>query len=312
MNNLMVKNVAFNGAQLKAIKYPTGDIYVGMANVCDSIGFKKNQRDRFIKTAKADEIYDEGIRDCAPGEFDPQHPIVAIKLDYLPLWLCKMRINQQTRLQNPALYDNLKQYQLMAKDVLFNAFLPEHSTEVAIYKEETQKESAPRIDGTMVAAMFNIMQELTGEVRRIGNALENLKVVKKPVEQTSDTTELSEEQKRKQRENREFDPKKRKTVLEKKAEDIVKYSKGKYEHFSEVLSDVYNMVGSEYHIDWLSEIGELSKKQSLNGIVSLIDVIVNNNNYFDAAIDLMNTELPESARNNGKKTYRPRRVAQFI
>ena len=310
MNGLTVKNVTFNGSSIKAIKYPAGDIYVGMANVCDSIGFKKTQRDRFIKTAKADEIYEEGIHDFKAGEFDAKHPIVAIKLDYLPLWLCKMRINQQTRLQDPKLYDNLKQYQLLAKDVLANAFLPEHSTAVSVQKAEAP--SAPVIDATMVATMLNTMTELTNEVRRIGNALENLKVVKKPVQPVVEGP--SEEEKRKARETREFDPKKRKITIEKKSEDIVKYSKGKYEHASQVLSDVYGLVGSEYKINWYEEINDLVINKNMNGVIGLIDVIVNNNTYFDAVIDLLNAQLPESVRNAGKRNHSHpvKRYAQFI
>ena len=54
--------------------------------------------------------------------------------------------------------------------------------------------------------------------------------------------------------------------------------------------------------------------KNMNGVIGLIDVIVNNNTYFDAVIDLLNAQLPESVRNAGKRNHSHpvKRYAQFI
>lgn len=61
--------------------------------------------------------------------FDHNNQAVAIKLDFVPLWLAKISITPTMESDNPELADRLEQYQLRAKDVLAAAFLP------AVHKE---------------------------------------------------------------------------------------------------------------------------------------------------------------------------------
>ena len=58
------------------------------------------------------------------GVFDPNNQTVAIKLDFVPLWLAKISITPTMEAETPELADRLEQYQLRAKDTLAEAFLP--------------------------------------------------------------------------------------------------------------------------------------------------------------------------------------------
>ena len=59
--------------------------------------------------------------------FDPNNQTVAIKLDFVPLWLAKIAITPTMRAETPELAEMLEVYQLQAKDILAAAFLPVNS-----------------------------------------------------------------------------------------------------------------------------------------------------------------------------------------
>lgn len=56
---------------------------------------------------------------------DPNNSALALKLEFVPLWLARINITPKMEEETPELADRLEQYQLCAKDVLAAAFLPE-------------------------------------------------------------------------------------------------------------------------------------------------------------------------------------------
>ena len=128
-NNLMIKEVEFNGANLLAVQEnKSGKIYVGIAWVCNGIGLTEGQKDRQVKNAQEDIVTNIGCKDLSV-KFDGQaRNVLCIELDFLPLWLAKISITPNMKKNNPEITEKLIQYQLKAKDILAKAFLPQYNT----------------------------------------------------------------------------------------------------------------------------------------------------------------------------------------
>lgn len=122
MNDLMIKEINFQGDLLRATKYQD-KVYVGVSYVCNGLGFSKGQKDRQIKNIQDDYVIKQGCLKFEVGVFDPYNETIAIELDFLPLWLAKISITPRMIKENPALTNKLAEYQLKAKDVLSQAFL---------------------------------------------------------------------------------------------------------------------------------------------------------------------------------------------
>lgn len=124
MNELMIKEVDFNGDSLMAAQDKnTNDIYVGVSWVCSGIGFNKNQKDRQVKNIQSDEVLRRGCVKFDAGVFDRNNKTLAIKLDFLPLWLAKISITPKMKKEKPLITEKLIRYQLKAKEALANAFI---------------------------------------------------------------------------------------------------------------------------------------------------------------------------------------------
>ena len=65
------------------------------------------------------------------GVFDPANEAYALRLDFVPIWLAKITITDKMQKENPGLAEKLLNYQLKAKDILADAFLPNQQTEPA-------------------------------------------------------------------------------------------------------------------------------------------------------------------------------------
>lgn len=125
MNELEVKKVPFLGTELMAARDNDGQIWAGVSYICRGIGLNKNEKDRQIKNVQADRVLMKGCVKFDAGVFDPNNSALALKLDYVPLWLAKIAITPKMERETPELAAKLEQYQLKAKDVLAAAFLPQ-------------------------------------------------------------------------------------------------------------------------------------------------------------------------------------------
>lgn len=127
MNNLVVKTVDFMGDGLLAAKDSDGVIWTGINSFCRGIGLSKNERDRQVKNVQSDEVLKRGCVKFDAGVFEPNNETFALQLDYVPLWLAKISITPNIKKTNPELMEKLVRYQLKAKDVLAEEFLPKQS-----------------------------------------------------------------------------------------------------------------------------------------------------------------------------------------
>ncbi|NRX78507.1 hypothetical protein DE153_005288 [Clostridium beijerinckii] len=124
MSNLSVKSVDFLGDNLVAVKdESTGKIYTGVSYICKGIGFTKGQKDRQVKNIQEDEILNRGCLKFEAGVIDPNNEVLAIELDFLPLWLAKISITPNMKEEQPLVAEKLINYQLKAKNVLAEAFI---------------------------------------------------------------------------------------------------------------------------------------------------------------------------------------------
>lgn len=124
MNGLAVKDIEFNGATLRAAQDAVGKIWVGIRWICQGMGFDENRIDNERKKMQKDIVVSKGVKFYSLGQDRAKSDVLCIDLDYLPLWLAKISITPTMQKENPDLVQKLITYQLKAKDVLAEAFLP--------------------------------------------------------------------------------------------------------------------------------------------------------------------------------------------
>lgn len=156
-NKLEIKKVPFMGTELMAARDAGGQIWAGVSYICNGIGLNKNEKDRQVKNVQADRVLKKGCVKFDAGVFDPNNQTVAIKLDFVPLWLAKINITPSMQSGTPELAERLEAYQLRAKDVLAEAFLP----------KRYQAESKPMTD----------YQQMMAETRRQNIAVQKARLL---------------------------------------------------------------------------------------------------------------------------------------
>lgn len=129
MNDLVVKNVDLFGDSIMAAMDKEGNIYAGVNYFCNALGMTKGQRDRQVRNVQKDKALKKGCAKFGAGVFDTSNESVALKIDFIPLWLAKISITDEMEKEHPDLADKLLQYQLKAKDILAAAFLPKYENQ---------------------------------------------------------------------------------------------------------------------------------------------------------------------------------------
>lgn len=124
MNNLIVKNVDVLGDSIMAAKDEEGIIWVGVNSFCQGLSMEKKQRDWQVEKIKDDKTLSKGCRLLPAGVLDISNDVYALRLDFVPIWLAKITITKKMEQNHPELADKLLDYQLRAKDILAEAFMP--------------------------------------------------------------------------------------------------------------------------------------------------------------------------------------------
>ena len=125
MEDLIVKNVDVMGDSIKAAKDADGNIWVGVRWVCDALDMTEGQMKRQIKNIKKDMVFEKEGSNQIPLPTDGGiKEVFCIRHDFVPLWLAKIQITEKTREERQDFARKLMQYQLKAKDILADAFLP--------------------------------------------------------------------------------------------------------------------------------------------------------------------------------------------
>ena len=131
MNDLVVKSVDLFGDSVMAARDKEVTIWAGINFFCRGLGMSKRQRDFQVEKVKADKVLSRGCTLLRAGVFDPANEAYALRLDFVPIWLAKITITDKMQKENPGLAEKLLNYQLKAKDILADAFLPNQQTEPA-------------------------------------------------------------------------------------------------------------------------------------------------------------------------------------
>ena len=124
MNDMIVKSVDVMGDSITAAQDKDGEIWVGINAFCQGLNMNKKQRDYQVKKTKEDKTLSKGCRKFSAGVFDVANEVYALRLDFVPMWLAKITITKSMEKDHPELADKLLEYQLKAKDILAEAFLP--------------------------------------------------------------------------------------------------------------------------------------------------------------------------------------------
>lgn len=129
MQGLTVKDVEFNCAVLRAAQIED-IVWVGVRWVCQGLGLSDGKVKSERKKIQEDLVLKQGTRFLPLGTGNSDSEVLCLMLDYLPLWLAKISITPTMKRENPELVNRLIQYQLKAKDVLAEAFLPKRKEEI--------------------------------------------------------------------------------------------------------------------------------------------------------------------------------------
>lgn len=124
MDNIQVKSVNVLGDTITAVKDKDGSIWAGVSFFCKALGMSNKQRDNQVTKVQTDRTLKRGTLKFQEGVFDPNNVAVGIRIDFIPLWLSKIQITERMEKGHPELADKLLEYQLKAKDILAEAFMP--------------------------------------------------------------------------------------------------------------------------------------------------------------------------------------------
>lgn len=123
-NKLEIKKVPFMGTELMAARDADGQIWAGVRWLCNGIGLSKGQMQRQITNIGSDSVLSKGVANLQLPTKGGKQEVLCLKLDFVPLWLAKINITPSMQTETPELAERLEAYQLRAKDVLAEAFLP--------------------------------------------------------------------------------------------------------------------------------------------------------------------------------------------
>ena len=162
MDNIQVKPVDVLGDTIIAARDNNGQVWAGVSYFCKALGMNNVQKDTQVDKVKTDKTLNKGYRKFPVGVFDQSNETIAIRLDFIPIWLAKISITKRMEQDHPELADKLLEYQLKAKDILAEAFMP--------------KQHMPQTTDGKIALLAQGHTELKAEVDSIREDLESLKM----------------------------------------------------------------------------------------------------------------------------------------
>lgn len=186
MDNLVVREVDFNGTQLMAVQdKETGKISVGVRWICEGIGLTKGQMQAERLKIHEDLVLSKGERNLVLPTKGGNQEVLCIELDFLPLWLAKISITPKMQEDQPEVADNLIQYQLKAKDVLAEAFIAQLSKRkkpIDIAIKQNFNIARTIVEHTGIKPGIAYATAITEAERETGQSLDAYKILLPPLE----------------------------------------------------------------------------------------------------------------------------------
>lgn len=268
MNELIVKDVQFNGAMLKAAQDKENIVWVGVKWVCEGIGLSDGQVKRERKRLQDDLVLSKGGRNLVLPTNGGNQDVLCLMLDFLPLWLAKISITPTMQRENPELVENLVEYQLRAKDVLAEAFLG-------------KKEVAPVQNPNMIQLQLPNIPDYTEQFEDIRNRFDRMNDDMWKI--TKVIMELSSKERKSDRVI---------AIPEKKSNmDAYLWKQDMYSRMdklldsekfmdkSEIMKYIYRYMNKNYGIVWDQEIREYMERNNSVNKPNTIDIVYDNETY---------------------------------
>lgn len=270
MQGLAVKDVEFNGAILRAAQVENV-IWVGVKWICDGLGLSEDRGKYERKKIQKDLVLNKGVRFYPLGTDNANSDVLCLMLDFLPLWLAKINITPTMKRENPELVDRLIEYQLKAKDVLAEAFLPKRKEEVApAVRNNMIQIPIPEVPN--YAEEFEILyaklDDLEEQNRKLYDGMSNMAKLLLDISSRKETPEI----KMPVKEISEEDSWKR--IVYGKAENIVCNSS--FRKTASVLKHIYDYMRQNYGICWEQEAKDYKERNSLSYSPKTIEVVYQN------------------------------------
>ena len=143
-------------------------MWAGVRWLCEGLGLSRGQMDNESAKIKEDVVLGEGARNLVLPTRGGKQEVLCLRHDFVPLWIAKITVTPSMKENNPELVDKLVQYQLKAKDVLAEAFLP---------KEDYQRHLTPEEMLRIQLGMLDKQGERLGGVEVRVDKLENTMTV---------------------------------------------------------------------------------------------------------------------------------------
>ncbi|WP_435308558.1 phage antirepressor N-terminal domain-containing protein [Sebaldella termitidis] len=142
---LIKKEIEFNSDKIFTVM-KDGKLYVGVSNICLNLGMSKNMKDRQSKNVQSDLVLSRGCVKFDAGVFDQYNQTLAIELEYLPIWLAKIRVTPNMLEEKKELVEKLIDYQLHCKDILADEFFGKRKLQDKSDFNQYNEESRDRLD----------------------------------------------------------------------------------------------------------------------------------------------------------------------
>ena len=156
-----------------------GKLYVGVSNICLNLGMSQDMKRRQVKNIQSDIVLRKGCVKFDTGIFDKYNQALAVELDYLPLWLAKIRITPNMADEKKELVRKLVEYQLHAKDVLAAAFLDNKPKQLTLPKPKEHKIIKKYYNGVPVMSIKDLSVILRCCEQNIHAKLKNKNLIHK-------------------------------------------------------------------------------------------------------------------------------------
>lgn len=237
MNDLTVKNVDLFGDTVIAAQDQEGKIWAGVKWMCDGLGLSEGQAKNERKKLQEDMVLSQGTKFHPLGKGNANKDVLCIRHDFVPLWLAKITITPAMKETNSDLVDKLVKYQLQAKDVLAEAFLP---------KEIPNDQLSPELQ--MFGKLYEVVarqelkqKEQEQKMEQLDNKIDSIKdvVALNPNDWRKDTSK----------------------IISRIALHI-----GGYEHIRQIREDSYKILEERMGVALNIRLTNKKKTMSLNGV----------------------------------------------
>ena len=272
MNNLIIKDVDFDGAQLRAIQDVDKIVWVGVTWVCKGIGLSDGQIKRERKRLQEDLVLSKGGRNLVLPTNGGNQDILCLMLEYLPLWLAKISITPKMKNESPELVKRLIKYQLKAKDVLAEAFLNK-STRTVSPQPSTIQVQFPSYD-----EQFTQLNEKIDKLYSDIGKFAHIVLSQNNTEVNNTLSNESQTMKTNVKDVSANDYKTWKQKIYGIIDNVIK-SIDRFKNKLDVLKFIYDYMRKNYGIVWEQETKEYKERNKYEHSPKIIHVIYDNDSY---------------------------------